>query len=170
MKKLLFIPLTIFLSSCSRQQKAERLVKHFLDSTLNDPHSYESVSFTTLKPFYATYALGDPEGKRLDTLAANCIDSISKYKPLDDSVIVISDGLKAPKSNKKLAIYYQHMQDSIESIITERDKTYKGRILNYSITHTYRAKNGFGALGIHTTDFQIDSTLTKVLLADENSN
>jgi hypothetical protein len=37
----------------------------------------------------------------------------------------------------------------------------------WEIYHTYRAKNGFGALGLHTTVFQLDSLMTKVLYGDE---
>ena len=40
--------LVLFSCSQSKQDKAHQLVKHFLDSTLNDPGSYESISFTPL--------------------------------------------------------------------------------------------------------------------------
>ena len=46
----MYIFALVILLGCSqsKQDKAHRLVKHFLDSTLNDPGSYESVSFTPL--------------------------------------------------------------------------------------------------------------------------
>ena len=54
MKKLLFITLVFILSSCSvtDQQKAESAVKDYIKEQLDDPSSYEPISFTDLKPRY----------------------------------------------------------------------------------------------------------------------
>ncbi|GAC1308097.1 MAG: hypothetical protein NVSMB24_21190 [Mucilaginibacter sp.] len=51
MKKNLLIALFIILSSCTqtKQQKAESLVKDYLKTHLNDPNSYESVSFSPIQ-------------------------------------------------------------------------------------------------------------------------
>jgi hypothetical protein len=48
MKKYIFITMLLILSACTftKQQKAEKLIKKYLDSSLNDPKSYESVSFS----------------------------------------------------------------------------------------------------------------------------
>ncbi|WP_184548238.1 hypothetical protein [Mucilaginibacter sp. FT3.2] len=169
MKKLLVA--VLFISACShfqtKQECAESLVKKYLDSTLNDPHSYEKVSFDTLKPFIASYSLGDPIGKKMDTLAASYLDSSSKYSDHTGSLYYMNDKIKP---NEKLEKLYKSKEDSVERIIKEKDKTYKGAILSYSIEHTYRAKNGFGALGLHTTRFQIDSTLMKITYAEELHN
>ena len=55
---ILSIGVSIFVS-CNRfgskQQKAERLVKVYLDSTLNDSHSYESVSFSKVDTLWGGY-------------------------------------------------------------------------------------------------------------------
>jgi len=101
MKKLIPIALLVILSSCTRQQKAERLIKKYLDSSLNDPKSYEPVSF-------------------------------SAPVKLRDTII-------------KLGVTYDTVR-------------HHGAFL---ILHTYRAKNGFGAM-IKTQEwFKIDSALTK---------
>lgn len=103
MKKIRYLLLSLFLSSCTltNQQKAEKLVTKYLDSALNDPHSYESLNFSTVKKHF------------------------------------------------------------------ERKSDAKSIMNGWEISHTYRAKNGFGALGIHTTVFEIDSSMNKVLYGDE---
>jgi len=51
MKRIVLL-LTLFICACnhfeSKQQRAQDLVTHYLKSTLNDPDSYESVSFSKL--------------------------------------------------------------------------------------------------------------------------
>ena len=101
MKKYSIIILGILFSSCTKQYKAEHLVKNYLDSTLNDNMSYGSVGFSRL------------------------------YK-LKDTIII-----------------FQGKPDT---------ENYHGK---YEIMHTYRAKNGFGAIVKTTECFGIDSAMTK---------
>jgi hypothetical protein len=99
MKKSNLITLIAILASCTftKQQKAEKLIKVYLDSALNDPHSYEPVS-TKVDTFYNN-ALPD---------TANKVDG-------------------------------------------------------WFVEHTYRAKNGFGALGLHTIKVHENKDFTKIL-------
>ncbi|MCR8560475.1 hypothetical protein KXD93_22665 [Mucilaginibacter sp. BJC16-A38] len=169
MKKILFI-IPIILFACtnrqSKQQIAETLVKSYLNGTLNDPHSYESVRFDTLVPYHQSYALGDPVGKKMDLLAASYVDSASKYDP-ESMDNILNESKHRFHSNIRLKTYYKRKEDSLENIINLQDKTYKGKLQSYSIEHTYRAKNGFGALGLHKSRFQIDTSLSKVTYAEE---
>ena len=50
MKRILLL-LTLLITACSqtKQQKAEQAVKIYLEKTLNDPSSYESVSFSNVQ-------------------------------------------------------------------------------------------------------------------------
>ena len=56
------------------------------------------------------------------------------------------------------------MKNNLKKMIDSSYKV-KGPFKGYKISNTYRAKNGFGALGLETTKFEIDSSLTKVLNA-----
>jgi len=174
MKKPILITFMVILSSCTftKQQKAEHLVKVYLDSALNDPHSYEKVSFDSLKAEYKSYDRSDPEGKRLDTLAASFIDTSGKYKKMADSELyqVSNTNFNKFKQYNKLDTLYSKKSDSVEAIIKIKSVGYKGPLQDYVISHTYRAKNGFGALSLHTSTFEIDSALSKVIYANEKTN
>ena len=167
MKKILFIVSIFAISACSRlqskQQKAEVLVKNYLKTVLNDPSSYEGIAFDTLSTFYKSYATGDPNGRKLDTLAASFIDSSAKYSNLAKNELSTNTNIKKYNHHILLSMLFQKKSDSVENIEKIKGKGYKGNIYAYGISHTYRAKNGFGGLVINKTDFRIDSTITKVL-------
>jgi len=96
MKKVLLLTLIIgcFLS-CSKPTKedmAKDLIKKYMIENLNDPKSYEPISFSKL-------------------------DSISVVHPV---------------------------------------------LLGWRMTHKFRAKNGFGALGIQNMEFFFDKEVTKI--------
>lgn len=167
MKKNYFI-LLLTITSCTstenKQQKAEGLVKTYLKTSLNDPGSYEGVSFDTLSVNYQEYASGDPQGRKLDTLAASYIDSSANYRKLADSELHGTHmNFKKYSRYEKLDTLFTKKSDSVENIERINGKGYKGRIVGYAIKHTYRAKNGFGALTLSKSDFWIDSTISKVI-------
>lgn len=69
--------LVIMLAACKQtpQQKAEALVKKYLDTSLNDPKSYESVSFGLLEKLK-----GKPyKGDNIDTVDLEILHSY-RYK------------------------------------------------------------------------------------------
>ncbi|WP_342644517.1 hypothetical protein [Mucilaginibacter sp. CSA2-8R] len=168
-KNLLFLPL--FLCSCSHfqsnQQKAESLVKSYLDSTLNDPKSYESMKFDTLRTQYAQYGVGDPEGRRLDSVTVTFLDSASKYKEKADKELVTGESLTNYNKYSELKKLYDAKADSVSKLSDEKGKGYKGPVFAYSIVHSFRAKNGMGALTIQKMRFRTDSALNKITSAGE---
>ena len=64
------------------------------------------------------------------------------------------------------------MDDSIKLVrySDSLEKAFKQVQSCWFISHTYRAKNGFGALGLHTTVFKIDTNVTKILDEQEVKN
>ena len=59
MKKIFYLSLLLLYacnSVATKQQIAEKLIKKYLDSSLNNPHSYESVSFSKLYKLKDTVA------------------------------------------------------------------------------------------------------------------
>lgn len=158
MKKiLLLLIMGDFLSSCTtkpivtREQKIDTLVNHYLDTTLNDPKSYESVKF----------------GK-IDTIYTSFSDDASFYKLPDNSLDLRTKDLtsnfdlyEARKTNG----YYDKIDKRNELAVDSFKKVYKPKIKCLQVEHTYRAKNGFNALTMHTTGFNIDTALTKIINA-----
>ncbi|MCR8560111.1 hypothetical protein KXD93_20840 [Mucilaginibacter sp. BJC16-A38] len=162
MRKIVLV-LFVLLSSCSfsDQDRAESLVKDYLKKTLNDPDSYESVSFGKLEPNYDTFISSSPEGKRLEK-TENQLDSIATiYRTKADSISTYSLG-NTTLLNEYTALSksFRRKGDSVGQIIEVKEKNYQGPLIGYTITHTFRAKNGFGALELNTKDFMLDSKLT----------
>ncbi|MCD8030051.1 MAG: hypothetical protein LUF85_04280 [Bacteroides sp.] len=56
MKKLLVILfISLILAGCSDEKKAQRLIKQYLKENLNDPSSYQPVSFGELEVYSTKY-------------------------------------------------------------------------------------------------------------------
>jgi hypothetical protein len=160
MKKLFFVAL-ILSSGCSyvqnNQQRAESLVKKHLDSVLNDPHSYEGVSFgklDTSKTFFANTQEWDIiEQKKLKTEVDLSIERVHERYP------TLYNHNKELEKIKKLVLDSVNYGTEME----KAEKAFKSEQDGWYIKHVYRAKNGFGALGLHTTTFKINIDMNKVV-------
>lgn len=148
MKKILIPALALFAFACKStitpQQKAETLVKNYLDSALNDPKSYEPIAFKPVDSTFTSFKYSDEAlvfNKKVDSLNNIIFDLITKSK--DDS-----------KQSKEVAA----LNDAKSDAATK----YKGKFKGFSIVHEYRAKNGFNAIIKSTNTFLIDSAMTKV--------
>ncbi len=171
MKKILFIGL-FFLFGCTftKQQKAEKLIKEYMKHHLNDYDSYQVVNTEKPDTAYKDYLVDDSTGKSLFSLLlaqkglVNLEDSLlTAYedKPIDlqsEPYITMSEK-RLNKNKEKL--------DGLVSLIKERKDSYKKIFKGWSITQSYRAKNGFGALVLHTEIFQIDSAFTQITDVEE---
>ncbi|QXU39807.1 hypothetical protein [Pedobacter sp. D749] len=160
MKTTSLLPLVLCLFACkpnvTKQQQAEVLVKKYLDSTLNDPKSYEAISFEKLDSTYTSFKYSSESevyNKKIDSLndVLSIIDSkISTY--------TMAQLKQAQVDDKRIS-------KQVEEILDAKAKAalkYKGDFTGYSIIHYYRAKNGFNAIIKTSNTFMIDSTLTKV--------
>ncbi len=170
--KLILIIGFISLASCTftKQQKAEGLIKEYMKQHLNDYDSYRVVNTKRLDTLYKDYLVDDSIGKSLFSLLlaqkglVNIEDSLlTAYedKPIDlqsESYITMCEK-RLNKNKVKLG--------DLVNVIKERKNLYKKMFKGWSITQSYRAKNGFGALGLHTTRFEIDSTITKITGSEE---
>jgi len=142
MKRFLFIACLLILSSCqfTKQQKAEKLVKDYLKTHLNDPDSYENVSFgkLTINPY--AYE---------DTIPAGI-----ELKKKEDSLIRGNDSVAAKEIRAHL--------DSIDFI-------YPNPIVKaYILDHTYRAKNGFGGVITYNQRFVFNKTCDTIMFVNNN--
>jgi hypothetical protein len=83
MRRLVPIFLIAIIIACNssntvnKQTTVEKLVKHYLDSALNDPKSYESISFDSVKTEYQVYWVADKEGIAIDNKVGEYLDTSS---------------------------------------------------------------------------------------------
>jgi hypothetical protein len=132
-----FIVSNLLLKKC----KIESAVKNYLDTTLNDPHSYESVSFSNFRMLPYAYEDTIPQGIKLR-----------------DSCYALKESGKTYEANK-----IRHYLDSIDFI-------YPNAIIRaYRIDHKYRAKNGFGAIISVNKTFVFSPDL-KILISLSDAN
>jgi hypothetical protein len=170
--KVFLLPalLAVMFASCTHTQKAHTLIKHYLDSALNDPSSYESVSFSNIDTAFTNFTEDTDyinSHRKADSIQVEFDTWKEKYPDFDgDSEL-----------SHRTAVFYEKMEKYFDDaklkqlqIAEDVSKNYKPVFKCWKIEHTYRAKNGFGALGIHTTEFEIDSSFTKIIDADEINN
>ena len=136
-------------TALTNDQKADTLVRHFLDSTLNDPKSYEAIKFEKLDTVMTVYT-DDPAYKKLPIAGIDqrLDDVVARYEIYEKRM---DNGYY-----EKLDKLNQAAQDSLE-------KVYKPKIKGYHVKHSFRAKNGFNALTLHSMGFNIDTGFTRVL-------
>lgn len=161
MKKVLvlsFLLTSILLAAigCNKtptaQELAEKAVKDYLMTNLNDPSSYESVEFSPVDTIFTKFEQSDfykeinrdlneiKESKKLSEdkeFMAHLLKT--KGKVFVDSLQLFID--REPALLQSL--------DSAESAFTPEPK-------HLIIAHTFRAKNGFGALNLDQMYFYID--------------
>ena len=94
MKHLLLIAIAFMLigTSCtSKQSKAEALVKAALQAKLNDPKSYESVSFSSLEKLTDTVFVNDGKSEKVTYDGQYEIEHTYRAKNALGGVITTSD-------------------------------------------------------------------------------
>lgn len=138
----------LLITSCSNQQKAERSVKSYLMENLDDPKSYESVSFREFGQFNMNqlYAfIKDSivlEGTKNSILQLKHeIDSLSKI-----NMDTTSAAFEKDSETDELNMY----QQNIDRLKME----YKNA--KFIILHEYRAKNKNGGLELKEYQFILD--------------
>jgi hypothetical protein len=142
MKKiiLLFPIFIIILSSCglSNQQKAEKEVKRYLLTTLKNPDSYKSVSYSEIKPYTLDFK--------------NTKIGESMYEMLSSEIESISS------SGESFSNDPTYIKDKSE--FDKKDKEYKNSTESngWIIIHKYSGTNGEGAIITEVTTFYLDSS------------
>lgn len=147
MKKTVFILLTVLLAACSetREQKAQGLVKEYLNKNLNDPKSYESVSWGTLDSSFTTY----------EEIAA--IDIAMQSKAAERAVDELKNG------DPEIGEMYKKDYDSLTKRLDSIKLAYKPTFNCLMLKHKYRAKNAMGAVILEEKTFFIADDFSKVI-------
>jgi len=185
MRKILIIICLFIVANTYSQQKttplsrAKRLIRMELFNTLNDFKSYAPVSYSNIEKFYSDplendrvldairelneigSRLGDWE-KHLSVTDTITTDTISEIiGRLHDRALekeLYKPALEYSKMKVDLRLY--RMQQNIISTLIE---IHKPEFVGMKITHTFRAKNSFGAYIISTKEFRFDRSINKIL-------
>lgn len=149
MKKILMVAIvliaSVLITSCTKSpqekliSRTEEMVQEKLIPSLKDPKSFEKKDIkldTVTTKEYLTRLMGF----NLNQMKFNL--------ELAD-IWIGSDNLKAKEYNDKV-FSFKKTNDSLVSVI---NKTSDTSIYRVNIKYSYRAKNGFGALDIHTATF-----------------
>ncbi|SEO56527.1 hypothetical protein SAMN05192574_109107 [Mucilaginibacter gossypiicola] len=167
-KKIFWIASFIFifsLAACNktREQKVKQLVNDYLQKTLNDPHSYESVEFSKIDSNYSILT-DDPDYNRAKAKKDSIEVQFTLWKSKNPDFDGYSD--LSPQRVKyflKMNKYFSDAMLAEGKKAIEIERSFKPKYNGLAVVHTYRAKNGFGALGLHQTMFVLDTNLTKVI-------
>ena len=93
----------------------------------------------------------------LAILACNTYNPEVKMKEIVK--LYLDSTLKDPRS-------YEPINFTIDTL-REFEGPEKGKVFGYLVTHSFRAKNGFGALDINDMEFRIDTAIKEVVFAQK---
>lgn len=157
-KKYVFIfSLVILLFSCSSpENKAKKAIKEELRLTLHDFKSYKPVQFGKLKVARSSY------------------EDLQEVKKYHDKVVAFLALCKEYKEKSDLytSDYWEYTtiaDNSLDSAKFYMDKVetikihFISEVIGWKMTHSFRAKNLDGNLGIHHYLFVLDKELSKVI-------
>lgn len=140
------VGLLFCMAACSSPEKtAQKLVKDYLKENLKDPSSYQSAKFGQLDSTYSEFVLDE-----------DCVEK--ELKPIieeSERYMKHGDFEKAIDKAEEVAIKRKELQ-------VKKRSEFVPEFIGWSISHTYRAKNGFGALDISTDTFYFNKELTEV--------
>lgn len=156
MKNLFLISIIVILfSSCSSspEKKCQSLIRENLLGRMNDPKSYESVSF----------------GK-IDTVMSQCpttlYDSSQYYLREANRLLDESDFVSTPEQGLKLCHESIKLQDKSKKLLIqyeEQEKNFISKPESLKMEHTARGTNKFGGMITKTEVYVIDFEMTKIL-------
>jgi len=152
MKKLLFL-IPFFVLSCSNspESKAKDNVKKFMLSKLDDPKSYESVSFGKIDSVFSPFN-ESKEGIELQHKEDELSERVMQLSDKIEKTESISELDKIIEENKELS----KQRTAISDTILNKSTSYKGNFCGYKIKHSYRAKNKMGALVLDSCIIELD--------------
>jgi len=168
---LFIVPLTLFgqIKKKTTTDFIKVIVLAKLKATLNDPNSYSGVSWSALREEHFKYS-ETPDYAMLQSQWVALLQPISK----EESYITNENKKKGieeffdkkdwpvdsliEKSRMKKATL-EKKKDSIQTIQSERYKTYVGPFKNYYIEHTFRSRNSFNGLILVTYYFRFSKEL-----------
>jgi hypothetical protein len=159
MKKALSLVLIVLVfSACNNnEKKAQKLIKEYLKTSMNDFSSYEPVEFSKLDSTFSYYRDTD-EGKKLKKQLESTMESWSEWNERArkaSSPVVEEMWLKFAKE-------YGIEFDSLYNIDSIAEQSFKPEHIGFEMSHKFRGKNALGAIMLTENGFYFDRDLTKV--------
>ena len=167
MKKItiLIVAVTLLVSCSNPEKKAQKLIEKELQTSLNDPKSYESVNFGSLDSVF--------------TSPSRDIDYIGYKSKYDVYTNAYEEQMAKVKLYSGLSIYYDETKFALEmaQIYLDTVEVVSAKMIEIStnfvyefdgwkMKHTFRGKNAFGAVIVSSMMFYFDKELTKVYYSD----
>jgi hypothetical protein len=167
MIKYILLLSCIFIISCTsdnKQQKAEKLVKSYLDTSLKSPGSYEAVSFGNVDTVFKRYT----DTKQGDSVMKALAVANGRVKKIKDTLMdLITVSEYEYKNGLKRQMAYEADTGNLAKILRQSELLLKGAIKGWNIEHTYRAENNGGKLVTYQEEFELDTNLTKIEKTEE---
>ena len=173
MKRLLLILTVAVLASCSPEKKAEKLIKKWMSENLNDPKSYEPVSFSTLDSILTEFE-DTPEAQKLLSYTKEQLAFIKKA----NQNLELADIWKGSYDSYSKSQFYSYIDladkymaknDSVEKLKKEYEPIYDSAkekfvptLVGWEMSHKFRCKNGFGAQILSEKEFKFNKDLTEI--------
>lgn len=165
MKKIILgLVVTLALFSCSKSpdEQAKNNIKEYLKTNMDDPSSYENVSFGKLDTLHSSFD-ESKEGIELrtkDSELSSKLDALSAE--LDKEDLTMERLNQIQKEDKEITTKRLAINDEQ----TKKSLNYKGPVNGYAMTHKFRGKNKLGAVILTEKRFLLD-TKFNVLGTDE---
>ena len=149
----------LFITGCqsiSNQKKAEKAVTEYLKKNIDDPDSYQSVSFDLLINDSSSYK------KKLSFITERLNITYNLYKILNDKAEKSFGNkdvdVKQKEKDINVATKYQDSVEYYKAVYNSLNKDFVPELEGYQIEHIYRAKNLMNALMLHNEMFYLDTT------------
>ena len=166
MKKVL-IAVILLISAChnidDKQQKAILLVKaSYINNGTSNLANRETVTFSKLIELRNSY-LNTAEGKKLDYQIKLEKDSLAWFDSLK-SILIKANKFESKTfkdlSNREGATGEEWLSNMDRSV--KKLTSYKGKIIGYKITYTYKVTDAFKNNIYHKAIFHLDTLITKI--------
>ena len=160
--------MALLLITCSSpEKKAQKAIKEELRLTLNDFKSYEPVQFGKLEVASSKYE-DEPD---YDFYSGKADSYLKVSKEESDK----ADIYNSEYTRDQFILYEKisiQLLDSAKHYLDKADSIklhFVSKPIGWQITHTFRAKNQLGGLGIHSYLFILNQELTKVIRSKDLS-
>jgi hypothetical protein len=149
---------TVLFGCTSPEKKAQKLIEEKLQEILNDPKSYEPVSFGSLdSAFTSVY-------ENLDYIRIN-----AKYTVYSGNVEDKSNYEYFDEDKIKYVVDFELWQSEIDTakkyiaVLEKMEKEFIPEFKGWSMTHKLRAKNAMNATILGEYIFWFDKDITKII-------
>lgn len=158
---LLAMMALVMLSCGSPEKDAQKLIKDFFKTNIDNPSSYEAVEFGTLDSVFTT--LEDNADYR--TAKHNhrmCMIDVDGNQTLADDCRVYGEYDKAIEYLKKAEEALNKSQEYTQQMDKIR-KSFKPQFNGWKMSHSFRCENAFGAVVLNEMDVYFDKDITKIV-------